>query len=231
MSNNFCFYIFLVHLGRYVESVKNAHINYLLENPVVPGNTTIPQEPAIVCPVCREKMKDVKAEAWIQAPKPKMESEQVDFKVTDELKEMQTKMKNLYLKQKAKGSIIDPEEEGKKFLVLTTPTEENNQDTIAAKVEEAERVREAEGRDEEERKMKDNGKKKQSKVPSEVEGSEKRGKDRRRGGKVNRHQHYYQQRRAKAEQRHLEKVEENREKKASSTEGGKGHKGKGKVAL
>lgn len=212
-----------------MESVKNAHINYLLENPVVPGNTTIPQEPVIVCPVCREKMNDVKAEAWIQAPKPKMESEQEDFKVTKELKEMQLKMKNLYLKQKAKGSIIDPEEEGKKFLVLTTPTEENNPVNDAASVEDTERLGEAEGKEEEDRKMKENGRKKPSKVPSEVEGSEKRGKDRRRGGKVNRHQHYYQQRKAKAEQRHLEKVEEQREKKAA--EGGKGHKGKGKVAL
>jgi len=40
--------------------------------------------------------------------------------MTDELKSLQRKMAKLYAKQKAKGAIIDVEEEGKKFLVLTT---------------------------------------------------------------------------------------------------------------
>ncbi len=56
---------------------------------------------------------------WLHAPKARLEEEQADFELTDELKGLQEDMARLYVKQLAKGSIIDVDEQSRKFLVLT----------------------------------------------------------------------------------------------------------------
>lgn len=58
--------------------------------------------------------------------KPPLELENApDFHLTNELKELQTRMTNLYLHQKSRGAIIDPEAEDTNLLILA-PSEETS---------------------------------------------------------------------------------------------------------
>lgn len=107
-------------LGRYAESARNQFEDFRRDNPAVPG--TAPSEEdqfSLVCPVCREKISDARTETWLAAERPILESMLDDFVITPELAETQRRMERLYLKQKAKGGIINVEEEEKQFLVLT----------------------------------------------------------------------------------------------------------------
>ena len=80
----------------------------------------------------REPLEDIKLDAWLRAPKPKLEEDLIKFTPNDQLKAMQAQMAKLYLKQKAQGSIIDISQEEKRFLVTTqspTDTAETTEDS------------------------------------------------------------------------------------------------------
>ncbi|XP_076236194.1 E3 ubiquitin-protein ligase RNF25 [Calliopsis andreniformis] len=71
-----------------------------------------------ICPVCRESINCDIESLW-SAPPPIDVEAATDFSVTAELKELQTQMAALFLRQQQRGGIIDLEAEGVKMLVRT----------------------------------------------------------------------------------------------------------------
>ena len=55
------------------------------------------------------------------------QTEPVKYKISDDVKKLQKKMQELFIKQKEKGGIIDLEAEQKKYLVVTNSG--NDQDS------------------------------------------------------------------------------------------------------
>lgn len=71
-----------------------------------------------ICPVCRESINCDVESLW-SAPPPIDVEAATDFSVTAELRELQKRMADLYLRQQQRGGIIDLEAEGVKMLVRT----------------------------------------------------------------------------------------------------------------
>lgn len=69
-------------------------------------------------------------------PSPQELSNQTEFSLTPDLRLMQAKMKKLYLRQKAKGGIIDIEDEKNRFLlqIATQDDEEERQNPLESRV-------------------------------------------------------------------------------------------------
>ena len=100
----------------------------------------------VCCPVCRlvvsnqvqelmimstfhfrEIIGDYNLTDLLESPPPIAERpEPLKYTISEDVREMQRKMQELFLQQKEKGGIIDLEAEGKKYLVVTNSS--NSQD-------------------------------------------------------------------------------------------------------
>lgn len=69
------------------------------------------------CPVCREWIKDYSDGLKCAMPPAELENAP-EFKLTDDLKELQKKMNEMYLIQKSRGAIIDTEAESGTFISI-----------------------------------------------------------------------------------------------------------------
>ncbi|KAH8384714.1 hypothetical protein KR093_006059, partial [Drosophila rubida] len=72
-----------------------------------------------LCPVCREHIHDEADSLKCAMPPSELENAP-DFKVTQELRQMQHHMSQLYLQQKSRGAIIDVEAEGSAVIAIET---------------------------------------------------------------------------------------------------------------
>ncbi|XP_055373060.1 E3 ubiquitin-protein ligase RNF25 [Condylostylus longicornis] len=72
-----------------------------------------------VCPVCREKIPD-NVDALRDAKPPSELENAPDFELTKDLKELQQRMSNLFLRQKSRGAIIDISAEEKNVISIET---------------------------------------------------------------------------------------------------------------
>ncbi|KAM8711965.1 hypothetical protein ACLKA7_012475 [Drosophila subpalustris] len=72
-----------------------------------------------LCPVCREHITDESDSLKCAMPPSELENAP-DFKVTQELRQMQHHMSQLYLQQKSRGAIIDVEAEGSAVIAIET---------------------------------------------------------------------------------------------------------------
>lgn len=77
-----------------------------------------------ICPVCRESINCDVESLWSAPPPIDLEAA-TEFCVTAELRELQKQMSALFLKQQARGGIIDPEAEDVKMLVRTEDEQSN----------------------------------------------------------------------------------------------------------
>ena len=75
----------------------------------------------------REIIGDYNLTDLLESPPPIAERpEPLKYTISEDVREMQRKMQELFLQQKEKGGIIDLEAEGKKYLVVTNSS--NSQD-------------------------------------------------------------------------------------------------------
>ncbi|XP_023348078.1 E3 ubiquitin-protein ligase RNF25 isoform X2 [Eurytemora carolleeae] len=120
-----CLHFFHKHcLGRYITSSQRGYEEDRREAERQNKHTTIMQF-ILTCPVCRENIGESRynlAELLAAVP-PILGAEELKISIGEEVKELQRQMADLFLKQKEKGGIIDLEEEGRKYLVLTGSTE------------------------------------------------------------------------------------------------------------
>lgn len=72
-----------------------------------------------LCPVCREHIHDESDSLKCAMPPSELENAP-DFRVTQELRQMQHRMSQLYLQQKSRGAIIDVEAEGSAVIAIET---------------------------------------------------------------------------------------------------------------
>ncbi|XP_023163349.2 E3 ubiquitin-protein ligase RNF25 [Drosophila hydei] len=72
-----------------------------------------------LCPVCREHIRDESDSLKCAMPPAELENAP-DFKVTQELRQMQQHMSQLYLQQKSRGAIIDAEAEAGTVIAIET---------------------------------------------------------------------------------------------------------------
>ncbi|XP_060652168.1 E3 ubiquitin-protein ligase RNF25 [Drosophila nasuta] len=72
-----------------------------------------------LCPVCREHIHDESDSLKCAMPPSELENAP-DFRVTQELRQMQHHMSQLYLQQKSRGAIIDAEAEGSAVIAIET---------------------------------------------------------------------------------------------------------------
>lgn len=72
-----------------------------------------------LCPVCREHITDETDSLKCAMPPSELENAP-DFKVTQELRQMQQRMSQLYLQQKSRGAIIDVEAESGAVIAIET---------------------------------------------------------------------------------------------------------------
>ena len=69
----------------------------------------------LICPVCRERLPDDLA--IVPGMLSFQEEEQMLYVPSVEMRELQRRMSELFIKQKEKGGIIDLEEEKKRYLL------------------------------------------------------------------------------------------------------------------
>ncbi|KAH8296953.1 hypothetical protein KR044_001701, partial [Drosophila immigrans] len=72
-----------------------------------------------LCPVCREHIHDESDSLKCAMPPSELENAP-DFRVTQELRQMQHHMSQLFLQQKSRGAIIDAEAEGSAVIAIET---------------------------------------------------------------------------------------------------------------
>lgn len=116
-----CLHFFHKHcLGRYITNMHKDYEENRRLAEVENKHRTV-QEFAVHCPVCREKIAESRfgLSDLLSSPPPVSESGELIITIGDDMKVLQKEMKKLFQKQKEKGGIIDLEEEGKKYLVLT----------------------------------------------------------------------------------------------------------------
>lgn len=83
----------------------------------------------VVCPVCREAI-ECDADELSHAPPPlEVEKAAPRFEVTHELRNLQQSMAKLYLRQKQRGGIIDPERDDSKLLLVTEQSSDDQSPT------------------------------------------------------------------------------------------------------
>ena len=112
--------------------MSEQHREFLKSNPAIPGSNEN-RDLVLICPVCRDPLENVHLEFWQSSDPPILETlDKIDkFQPSSDLVKLQRKMKELYLRQEANGSIINIEEEGKKFLVAITQNEASTSQTNA----------------------------------------------------------------------------------------------------
>lgn len=97
--------------------------NYDEEFNKLPGWQQLTAKPYhAACPVCREPIECDRA-AMDKAPPPNDLVKAPKFKLTDEIRCLQSKMADLYMHQKERGGIIDVEAEEPQILAIIDPRE------------------------------------------------------------------------------------------------------------
>ena len=82
------------------------------------------------CPICRLDISDMSIEQLYNAPEPiGSVQDNGSIEITPELQILQNKMKKMFIKQLNLGGIIDKEAEEKRFLIVTSSNEHENQAT------------------------------------------------------------------------------------------------------
>ncbi|KAH8285230.1 hypothetical protein KR054_006548, partial [Drosophila jambulina] len=139
-----CFhYLHSYCLARHLNALRR---NYQEEFDKLPNWLQKTADPfQALCPVCREHIGDDSDSLKCAMP-PSELTNAPDFKVTDELRQMQQRMSQLYLQQKSRGAIIDVKTDG--AAVISIETEEDIR--RRRRREEAEAARKLEGPSKEE---------------------------------------------------------------------------------
>jgi len=123
-----CLHFFHRHcLGRYITNMLEDYDEQVKE--AQKSNISI-KEFQVTCPVCREVIGESRynlSELLASQPPISEQTEPVKYKISDDVKKLQKKMQELFIKQKEKGGIIDLEAEQKKYLVVTNSG--NDQDS------------------------------------------------------------------------------------------------------
>ncbi|XP_016984594.1 E3 ubiquitin-protein ligase RNF25 [Drosophila rhopaloa] len=116
-----CFhYLHSYCLARHLNALRR---NYQEEFDKLPAWLQKTADPfQALCPVCREHIGD-ETDSLKCAMPPSELLNAPDFKVTEELRQMQQRMSELYLQQKSRGAIIDVKSEGS--AVISIETEED----------------------------------------------------------------------------------------------------------
>ncbi|GAB0088099.1 E3 ubiquitin-protein ligase RNF25 [Sergentomyia squamirostris] len=110
-------------LARHLHASKR---NYHEEHDKLPAWQKLQAKPfQATCPVCREPISD-KVEP-LNSAQPPLELENApNFQLTDEIRDLQTKMQDLFLRQKSRGGIIDVDAEENN--VISIDNDEDAQD-------------------------------------------------------------------------------------------------------
>lgn len=113
-------YLHTYCLVRHLDASKR---NYEEEFKKLPGWQQLTAKPyQAACPVCRETI-DCDRDAMEKAPPPNDLLNAPKFKLTEEIRCLQSKMANLYMHQKERGGIIDVEAEEPQILAIVDPRE------------------------------------------------------------------------------------------------------------
>lgn len=81
----------------------------------------------MLCPICRVDISDIDIEKLSVAPEPLGSVEDKDtIVITPDIQMLQKKMEKMFLKQLNSGGIIDKEAEEKRYLIVTSPVEDEN---------------------------------------------------------------------------------------------------------
>lgn len=126
-----CLHFFHRHcLGRYITSVKKDYEEEVKRIEQENKHSTI-KPFTLCCPVCREVIDKSRynEEELLASAEPVANSTDLVISLGDDVKKLQQQMHKLFLKQKQNGGIIDLEEEGKKYLVLTGSSDDAAQAT------------------------------------------------------------------------------------------------------
>jgi len=124
-----CLHFFHRHcLGRYITSVKKDYEEEVKRIEQENKHSTI-KPFTLCCPVCREVIDKSRynEEELLASAEPVANSAELVISLGDDVKKLQQQMHKLFLKQKQNGGIIDLEEEGKKYLVLTGSSDDTAQ--------------------------------------------------------------------------------------------------------
>lgn len=113
-----CFhYLHCYCLARHLNALRR---NYQEEYDKLPAWLQKTAEPfQALCPVCREHITDETDSLKCAMPPSELENAP-DFEVTQELRQMQQRMSQLYLQQKSRGAIIDVEAESGAVIAIET---------------------------------------------------------------------------------------------------------------
>lgn len=116
-----CFhYLHSYCLARHLNAMRRNYQEEFDKLPAWQQKTADPFQ--ALCPVCREHIGDDTDSLKCAMP-PSELTNAPDFKVTQELRQMQQRMSQLYLQQKSRGAIIDVKAEG--AAVISIETEED----------------------------------------------------------------------------------------------------------
>ncbi|CAG2059309.1 unnamed protein product [Timema podura] len=116
-----CYHYFHSHcLACHVTSTEKS---YKEEQEKLPAWQRNQRTCQVLCPVCREPV-SCDMELLSNAPQPLDVQSAHQFELSDELRALQDQMAALFIRQKQRGGIIDPEAEESKLLLVT-----NRQDT------------------------------------------------------------------------------------------------------
>lgn len=116
-----CLHFFHKHcLGRYITNMQKDYEKECKEAAAERKHSTL-KEFEVTCPVCRDNIPQSKYDLsdLLSSPPPVASSGDLKVSIGSEVRKLQRDMQKLFLKQKEKGGIIDLEEEGRKYLVLT----------------------------------------------------------------------------------------------------------------
>jgi len=124
-----CLHFFHKHcLGRYITNMQETYKEQKEELLAQNSNVTV-NKFQLSCPVCRETIGESRYNLGdlLSAPPPlESEEESPVYKESEEMRRLQQKLSKVYLRQQAKGGIIDLEEEGRRMLVVTRGDQEEN---------------------------------------------------------------------------------------------------------
>jgi len=127
-----CLHFFHKHcLGRYITNMQDTYKEQREELLAQNSNVTV-NKFQLSCPVCRETIGESRYNLGdlLSAPPPlESEEEPPVYEKSEEMRRLQQKLSKVYLRQQAKGGIIDLEEEGRRMLVVTRGEEENSSGT------------------------------------------------------------------------------------------------------
>lgn len=110
-------------LARHLIALKKNHQEEYDKLPGWQQKVAKPYQP--LCPVCRELINDGNVDELLTASPPSELENAPNFKLTKELKILQTRMTNLFLRQKARGGIIDLDASESTILMLGGDDEVN----------------------------------------------------------------------------------------------------------